>query len=141
MAVITSTSYQPEVRVRTSIVYEVMASLRSLHISKQRNDRINSADLGFFYGNFDYGAQFAELAIDYSEHYSFERFIQYVREMNVSRFLYYVLGRYLSESELHEYFSASGWHPENILTGLKSDGVNFGPEYGVLLGDPSDYQR
>ncbi len=90
-----------------------MVSLRSLHISKQRSDRINSADLGFFYGNFDYGAQFAELAIDYSEHYSFERFIQYVREMNVPRFLYYVLGRYLSENELQEYFSASGWHPEN----------------------------
>ena len=37
MAVITSTSYQPEVRVRTSLVYEVMASVRC----------INSADLGF----------------------------------------------------------------------------------------------
>lgn len=142
MPVTTSHSHQPDIRLQTSVVYEVMAALRSLQISSRTDCAISELweDLKFFYGNFDYGAQFAELAVDYPYHHSFEGFIDYVRQMSLPKFLYYVLGRYLSIEDIEVCLSPVR-KPDRIVSLLRSKGVDCNEAYDKLLSKPEHYQK
>ena len=96
---------------RTSIIYEMMLSLRRLEHSrpderewaeeaKAKLDRQLLGDLEFFYaGRFGRGILLMELAIDYPDHHDVDGFLDYLEGMDKQDFLFYVLGRLIPRGE------------------------------------------
>lgn len=112
MAVFTSGSVNrnSKVEVVNSPVFEMMACLRKCYTTAgevkdfQTFYRKHQAEIDRFYGGFELGAQFAELAVDLPQPHTLERFLKYVESMERETFLYYLFGRYLSGEQLKTIF-------------------------------------
>ncbi|POB11395.1 helix-turn-helix transcriptional regulator [Sulfobacillus sp. hq2] len=148
MAVITQPTESPQITITTSTVFEVMASARSVYLGTSAEqppylqDSTLHEHLDFFYSHFDYGAQLAELAIDYPTHDSFEGFLEYIHNLPPTKFLYYLLGRYLSVDEVESLHTQLGAYDiEQLRRRLEQQGGHLTEELQQITADPLRYRE
>lgn len=101
------------VRFRTSAVYELVVGLKSLFRptrwqvswAERGRDALGGsllAELTDLYQGFNEGDIYIELPVDYPDHDNATGFLDYVRSLSESEFLFYITGRIISPPELAE---------------------------------------
>ncbi len=108
------------IHFETSAVYETMISLRVLlkpgrHAAWAAETRAHLPvgfwdELNAVYGPYYDGALFFELAVDYDQHDDVPGFLRYVRRMDPATFLFYIVGRIVSQETL----AATGLDPARV---------------------------
>ncbi len=97
------------VKVRISQVFEMMTYLRYCYLERDEDDILlkefyidHSNLLEKYYGNFEYGSQFAECVLGLGEDHSIDAFFHYLNEVSKEEFLFYLLGRYIPLDQLSD---------------------------------------
>ncbi|NDJ87212.1 MAG: winged helix-turn-helix transcriptional regulator [Chloroflexi bacterium] len=119
----------PTIRFQTSSVYEMMMSLTTLLYPRRRTAWANQIrhelprdlwdELNEIYGLFNKGFEFFELAVDYPSHHDVPGFIQYLRQMSPTVFVFYMVGRRITP----EIIAQTGLEAEAIIEAIND---NFG---------------
>jgi len=103
--------FRSMITFRTSTMYEMLLSLGALQHPSRRHDswaeQTNAGlpqdvldDLDFLYSRFENGILLMELAIDYPDHHDVDGFLNWVEQLSVPQFLFYVLGRLATPEEM-----------------------------------------
>lgn len=103
--------FRSMITFRTSTIYEMLLSLGALQHPSRRHDswaeQTNAGlpqdvldDLDFLYSRFENGILLMELAIDYPDHHDVDGFLNWVEQLSVPQFLFYVLGRLATPEEM-----------------------------------------
>ncbi len=120
------------IEFRTSAVYELVIGIRTLiqhpHWHEAWCERAQSAlspalydELVYLYKNFNDGALYFELPVDYPDHSDVPGFFKYVRQLSPSDFVFYLLGRILSRETLLPLFKKrSGERVDAIRAALSA---------------------
>jgi DNA-binding transcriptional ArsR family regulator len=142
------------IRLKSSSIYEMMISLRVvLEPPRSYRDWAESAakhlpddymeEMATLYRPFRKGLAFLELPVDYEDKDDVEGFIDYVRNMSPSRFLFYLIGRVISLKQLEA--------QDNLtLQWLRTEVENYNEKYlhycdnlplTWVLDDPAAFQN
>jgi DNA-binding transcriptional ArsR family regulator len=148
--------FRSMVTLRSSSIYDMMLSLGALHSPGPRHENWASQvrsklprelleDIEFLYSRFENGVLLMELAVDYPDHHDVEGFVGYIEQMNIPRFLFYVLGR-LAEPEEMARVEPNMQSLLSIITHAFPEGCSktearyrTGGFLG-LVSDPADYR-
>ena len=101
--VITDDSTNTQIRFRTSAIYEMIVSLYTI-VSERRHpqwarqvrkhlDSTFLEELHYLYVELDSWPEYLELAVDYPDHHDLSGFIDYLRNMPIVDFIFYIVGR------------------------------------------------
>lgn len=112
LEVITNDTLSTMIRFQTSAVYELIISLQTLMYPRRRTAWANQIraelpsdfmeELAVVYEPFYNGVELIELPVDYPNHHDVPGFLEYVRNMDAVRFVFYILGRRLPISQIEE---------------------------------------
>lgn len=143
------------IHLKMSPIYEMVVSLRALLHPARRDSpwaqRAREAlspafwnELSAVYEPYAKGGLFYELAIDYPDDEDIEGFLEYVREMDPVRFVFYLVGRVITFERLAETrldpreIDAALSEVRNLCHWLCQDGVSLDP---ILADIPAFQER
>lgn len=152
LEVITDDTLSTMIRFQTSAVYELIISLHTLLFPRRRTAWANQVrselpagfmeELAIVYEPFYNGVEFIELPVDYPNQHDIPGFIDYVRNMDATRFVFYILGRRLPLSQIE----AIGFNTEALLEAIQVQFEHYCtekpiPPWSTIIEDVQGFQQ